>query len=144
MSSLAGLVRLHHWILEEEKRKLVELEKLFDRVSGELDELEQGLEQEGSLAAKSLEGTFAYAGFMSAELERRRRLRRSLANLEQAMAQAREDLAEAYRESKKFEFAEANQQHREELTRRRRDQSAMDELGLVLYRRRESHDGNEN
>ena len=44
MTGLTSLVRLHSWILDEKRQRLVELEQLSDRFKGEVTLLEENLD----------------------------------------------------------------------------------------------------
>jgi flagellar protein FliJ len=84
MSALNSLVRVHNWALDEKRQKLAELDRLADKLRSDLVLLEQELVQEQSAAARSVEGSIAFPAFIAAALERRKRLRESIANIELA------------------------------------------------------------
>ena len=135
MSGLQNLVRVHQWILDEKRQRLAGLQQLLDRFRDDLDVLEQNLEAEKEAAANSFDGALAFQTFIPAALERRDKLRHSIANLEREVELARDDVGAAFQELKKYETAQELQERHESDQRRRREQITMDEMGVGLYRR---------
>ena len=135
MTGLTNLVRLHSWILDEKRQRLVELEALTDRFKGELTLLEENLEAEKAEAVRTLDGALAFQTFVAPALERRKALRATVANLEREIETARDEVGAAFQELKKYETARNLQQQRDDEHRRRTTQLALDELGVSLYRR---------
>lgn len=136
MTALASLVRVHTWALNEKRQTLVGLEKLADKMHQDLENLEAELKHEQSAAATSVEGTIAFPAFVAAALERRKKLRVSIANLDLAIEAAREEVREAYQEVKKYETARDNHEQRERQRLAKREQNALDELGVNLHQRK--------
>ena len=138
MTALGSMVRVHRWILDEKQQKLAEIERFCDRMRQDLEKLDENLASERDAAARSPDGTFAFASFIAAALERRRRLVDSITNLEREADLARDEVGEAFRELKKYEMAETNAKEREGQKRKKQEQLALDEVGVGLYRRRSS------
>ncbi len=136
MTALGSLVRVHSWALNEKRQKLADLEALADKMRRDLVELEAELESEQRSAAASIEGTVAFPAFVAAALERRKRLRESIANLEVATEAARAEVREAFEEVKKYELARDNHEQRERERLAKREQAALDELGVSMYARK--------
>jgi len=63
MSTLDTLIRLNRWKLDERRRQLGELERLFERLGSEAVRLEEELTREQRIAGASLEAGYAYAGY---------------------------------------------------------------------------------
>lgn len=135
MSALNSLVRVHSWALDEKRQKLAELDRLADKLRADLVALEQELEHEKTAASGSIEGSIAFPAFVAAALERRKRLRGSIANIELACEAARDEVNQAFQEMKKFELARDNQEAQEQEEAARREQTAMDEMGVDMHRR---------
>ncbi len=135
MSALNSLVRVHTWALNEKRRKLMDLEALVDKMRNDLEQLEADMINEQRAAADSVEGTVAFPAFVAAALERRKRQRQSVANLEHAIDGARAEVREAYQEVKKYELARDNHERRERERLAKREQNALDELGVNMHRR---------
>jgi len=142
MSALNSLVRVHTWGLNEKRQKLAELDAYAEKLREKLAELEREMAMERRAADASLEGTAAFPAFVAAALERRRRLRESLANIEHAVELAREEANAAYRELKKYQLAYDNHLQREAEEAARREQGELDEIGIDLHRRSRNPSGN--
>ena len=136
MSALGSLVRVHTWALNEKRQTLVGLEELSDKLHGDLVALEAELQREQSAATDSIEGTIAFPAFVAAALERRKRLRVSIANLDLGIEAAREEVREAYQEVKKYELARDNDERREQDKLALNERKALDELGATLHQRK--------
>lgn len=136
MSALGSLVRVHTWALNEKQQTLSGLEGLGEKLRNDLEGLEAELRQEQSAATASIEGTIAFPAFVAAALERRKRLRVSIANLDLAIEAAREEVREAYQEVKKYELARDNHEHRERDRLALRERKMLDELAETLHRRK--------
>ena len=138
MTALGSLVRVHSWALNEKRQTLAGLEELSDKLRQDLENLEAELQHEQSAAASSVEGTIAFPAFVAAALERRKKLRVSIANLDLAIEAAREEVREAFQEVKKYELARDNHDKRERERIAKREQNALDELGVNLHRRKKA------
>lgn len=136
MSALESMVRIHRWMLDEKRQKLTDVERFADKMKQDLVSLDAHLEEERAAAAASPESALTYAAFIRAALERREKLLGTIANLDHEVELAREEVRGAFQELKKFEKAEDQAQTREETDRKRREQLALDELGVGIYQRR--------
>ncbi len=136
MTALGSLVRVHTWALDEKRQTLGGLEELGEKLRNDLENLEAELRREQAAATGSIEGTIAFPAFVAAALERRKRLRVSIANLDLAIEAAREETREAYQEVKKYELARDNHERRERDRLALRERNALDELGATLHRRK--------
>ena len=136
MPALHSLARVYNWALNEKRQRLAGLEELGGKMRSDLATLEQQIEDEQRVAAGSMEGTIAFPAFVEAALERRKRLSKSIANLERAIEAARDEVHVAFQESKKFELARDNNERRARDRSARRDQAELDELGVTMYARR--------
>ena len=140
MSALNSLVRVHSWALDEKRQKLAELDRLADKLRDDLVALEQEMSREQTAASGSIEGSIAFPAFVAAALERRKRLRQSIGNIELACEAAREEVNQAFQEMKKFELARDNQTAQDQEESARREQTAMDEMGVDMHRRNNTAD----
>ncbi len=136
MSALDSLIRLHRWQLDERRRDLATLEDLAARLGEERLKLDLEDERERAVASASPEAAFAYAGYARQLIERRRRLEQSRAETEEQIARAREALALAYQDTKRYEIAAASRQKQQEQRDARREQQALDEIGVEGFRRK--------
>jgi hypothetical protein len=138
MSALEQLVRLHRWRLEEERRKMAELQRLAERLTDQIKTLDESVEREAAAAKehKTLELARAFAAFADLARLRREKLLRSQADVMLRIDQARESVLEAYRELEKYEQAHKSREERKQVEIRRRERIREDEIGMDLHRRR--------
>lgn len=137
MKGLEGLIRLNKWRLDEKRQVLAELERLAARLRQELVDLEHEVAQEQKVAASSPEAMAIYGQYATAVIARRAKLNQSLAEVEQRMRGALDDVTLAFRELKKYELVKARRDRTAQEREKRQQQAVLDELGLVLYRRQE-------
>lgn len=135
MSSLESLVRVHQWILDEKRQRLLGLQQLLERMTGDLEVLEEKIVAEKEAAKRTIDGALAFQTLIPAAEERRVKLSHSIANLEREVEAARDEVGEAFQELRKFATAQESQQRQEHERRRRRDLVPLDEMGVGLYRR---------
>ncbi len=135
MTAFNSLIRITRWHLDEKRQKLAELERLAERLRGDLQRLDEGIAHEQQLAEQDDMARRAYPAFLEAELDRRQRLEKSIADVEQEIEAAREEVGEAFRELKKYELAEDNERQRVRKRRERIEQQRHDELGTQLHQR---------
>ncbi len=136
MKGLDSLIRLHRWQLDEKRRHLVELEVLSQRLAAQIRELEVEIKNEQQVAGSSTEAAMTYGDYARAVIGRREKLDASLAELQSQGVVAKEEVAEAYRELKKFELVKVRNQSLANKRRRRQEQQVLDEVGLNQFRRR--------
>jgi flagellar protein FliJ len=136
MSALDSLIRLNRWQLDERRRQLGELDTLAEKLRQELARLVDEQKQEQSVAAASLEAGSSFGVYARDVIDRRLRIEKSLASVEQEVAAAREALAETFREVKRYEIAAATRAAQQRKRVARREQTTLDEIGIENYRRR--------
>jgi flagellar export protein FliJ len=135
MKAIDGLIRLHRWKLDEKRLKLSELERLAGNLREQIRKLGESVSQERVVAAGSNEANFGFGAFAAEAVERRKRLEQSLADAEEEMHAAGEEVAEAFRELKKFDVVKSREVRLTEERARRREQTVLDEVGLTVFRR---------
>ena len=141
MSALDNLVRISRWHLDEARQKLGDLERLEARLQDDVRRLDAQLAEEQTAAQESEIARAAYPAYAEAQKLRRQRLERSIADIQNQIADAREAVAEAFRESKKYELARDNERARAKAKRDRAEAAQMDEMGLQLHRRKQGTGG---
>jgi flagellar FliJ protein len=135
MNGLDGLIRLNKWRLDEKRLALAELERLAQRMRDELSSLERELVAEQKIAASSVEAALSYANYANAVIGRRMTLNKSLTEVEGQIRLALDDVAEAFRELKKFDIVKARRDREGAEKVKRFQQAQLDEMGLQLHRR---------
>jgi len=135
--NLKALIRLHQWTVDEKRRKLGQLLKMLAELEDKSKRLEEEVIEEQAAAARNPETAgHLYGNYARQVIERRERLAKSIASMEQEIAVARDELNEAYRELKKFQVAQEVRDRRAALEAARREQNVLDEIGLNIHRRR--------
>jgi flagellar protein FliJ len=141
MSTLDTLIRVNRWKLDERRRQLGELERLFERLRSEAVRLEEELLREQQVAGASTEAGYAYAGYARDLIARRQKLAASIGEVEGQLIVAREALAESFGEVKRYEIAAANRQKRDRAAGERRQRILQDEVAMQVHRRRNAATG---
>ena len=136
MSGLPGLIRLHKWQLEEQQRRLAELEGLKQQFVAGMRNLDAEVAAESAAAAGSSETGHVLGGYIQASLQRRRHFEQSAAGVQIQIDDVREQVADAFQELKRFELAHEQQLGRDRKAAKRRERTQEDEIGLNMFRRR--------
>lgn len=133
MRSMENLIRLGRQQLDTKRRMLSGLEGL--RV--DLEKRVAALEGEITNEQRAAEGetAFAYDAYAKEALRRRETLAKSVSEIELQISAAREEVAEAYREMKKFEIMEERRLSQARTARLRREQADLDEIGGQAHQR---------
>jgi flagellar export protein FliJ len=90
---------------------------------------------EQKVAAGSVEAGIAYGQYAKGVIARRATLGQSLVEVEGQIRLALDDVAEAFRELKKFDIVKARRDREMAERTKRLQQSQLDEMGLQLHRR---------
>ncbi|MEX2455232.1 MAG: flagellar FliJ family protein [Rhodospirillaceae bacterium] len=138
MRGLPSLIRLHQWKVDVQRRKVTELEILSEQLEDQVARLQSDIDREGRTSGEDVVSSAAFSAFLKGALQRREKLRGSIGELRQQISDAKDDLADAYRELKSYEIAQANRERRDARKQGLRDRIKMDEVGLAMYRRRTS------
>ncbi|MBM3599008.1 MAG: hypothetical protein FJX35_12380 [Alphaproteobacteria bacterium] len=141
MKGLSTLIRYHGQLLDEKRRALAELQGLADRLRQQLVDLGEEMKREQAVAGTSVESSMTYHNYAVVLIERRENLEKMIADVDQQIVAATNEVADAFQELKKYEIAKANRDKRAEEEANRREQTEFDEMGLSIYRRRESGTG---
>ena len=134
---LDQLIRVNKWGVDERQR---ELGVLINREEDLIDQghrLDAELAEEQRIAATdpTMAG-FLYGGFADHHRVRKEQLRHILHAIRLEIEDARERLADAYRQLKVYEEVQKNRATREDAEEARQEQVALDEIGLNQHRRR--------
>lgn len=135
MSTLESLVRLHKWQVDERRRQVAELEVLAERLRQEVQRLAEERRAEQVVASASFEAQRAYPGYIRRALERQHTLDRSLTETEGQIVHARDALADAFQELKRYEIAAANRERHRQQQANRRERLELDAVALDNFRR---------
>ena len=135
MRNRESLIRLHRFQVDEKRRKLAELDLMLQEFRMRERELEAQVLAEQKKAGISDVAHFAYPMFAKSVIRRRQNILNSIEDIERQLAVAKEELAGAFRELKKYEIIEDNRKrkHRKEVMRV--EQAELDEIALGIHRR---------
>jgi len=135
MRNRESLIRLHRFHVDEKRRKLAELELMLQEFRARERELEAQVLSEQKKAGISDVAHFAYPMFAKSVIRRRQNILTSIEDIDRQIEAAKEELAGAFRELKKYEIIEDNRKrkHRKEVLRV--EQMELDEVGLAIHRR---------
>lgn len=137
MKQFSSQIRLQKWALDEVQRRLADLIRLEERLTGDRTRLEAELEAEQNIAGSSFDNSLTYGAYAIQLLQRRDKIDESIAAVVEQAAQAREILKDSFTELKKFELASEAIQQRAQRQLSQREQQQQDEMALTIFRRRE-------
>ena len=135
MKGLPGLIRIGRQDMEVCRKALADLESQIAQTRYQISSLNQRVLAEGEHTGQTVEEARAFSAFLSASLTRKAALEETLERLRIDAEDAREKVADAYREVRKLELAEQRDQERAALETRRREQAVLDDIGLSMHRR---------
>jgi flagellar export protein FliJ len=136
MSALESLIRVHRWQLDERRRYLSGLDALAERLRADALRVEEEARGEARAAGLFPEAGRTYPLFIRVLIERRRKIERSIAEVEAQIEEAREAVSEAFREVKRYELAAANRARDAQSRVARRQRREEDALAIDLHRRK--------
>ena len=140
MKALSTLIRLHNHQLDDKRRALAEAERRLANAKAQRTALDEELVAEKRHAAEG-GGGYTYGAYLQAAKRRREAIDAGIVVLEKAAGEARDAVAEAFAELKKYEITKANRERREQEEANRIEQNLLDEMGLSMHRRN-SGEGN--
>ena len=138
MKGLATLIRLRRQALDERRKALGALEREGEALARAVVALDDEMAAESDAARRDAETAYGYGSYLAAVRRRRADLEARIEALSHRMGAAREAVAEAFRDLKRFEQAEAIAADKARIEASRREQAALDEVALGIYRRRET------
>lgn len=138
MNSLHSVIRVHRWQLDEKRRALADLESLAERLSLELRKLDNEVERERSGVDQGNGSGSDFANYLKAVQTRRDHLTESREQVERQIAAASKDIAESYRDLKKYEIVQSDRERNTQLRQRRRETALYDEIGVTAHNRRDA------
>jgi flagellar export protein FliJ len=132
------LIRLNEREVDDKRRRLADLDRLLDQIKLQAQNLETELVQEQARAGADREAALTYGAYAQHIILRREKLAQSIRDLEEKVLEARDDLASAFQELKKFEIAEANFKRRKAAEELRIEQAQLDEVAVEGHRRKQA------
>ena len=134
MKSRESLIRLHRFQVDEKRRQVADIESMLEDFQRKERDLEAQVVQEQEKAGISDVAHYAYPMFAKSMRARRDNMIESMSELSRQLEQAREELADAYRELKKYELVEQSRQRRAKREAARSEQNVLDAVSLNMHR----------
>ncbi|MCK5424041.1 MAG: flagellar FliJ family protein [Emcibacter sp.] len=134
---MTGMIRLHKWQLDEKRRNMVDLEKMKEDLLQNLVDLQEELIAEQKKVSEASVVNIGYAAYAQQVMARRVNIVNSMVEIDVSIDDMKEQVAEAFKELKKYEVVEQRERERELTERNRRQQSELDELAINMHRRRQ-------
>lgn len=135
MKSRESLIRLHRFQVDERRRQVAELETMLEEFRRREHDLGQQVQAEQEKAGISDIAHYAYPMFAKSMRDRRENILQSISEVSLQLESAKDDLASAYRELKKYELIEESRKRRVRGKLARIEQQELDEVALAIHRR---------
>jgi flagellar export protein FliJ len=134
MKSRDTLIRLKKFQVDENRRKVMQIETMIAEFERMASDLEREIKVEQDRAGIHDPAHFAYPTYAKAAMQRRENLKRSADELKGQHDDAKLALAEAFEELKKVELLDERDQQRERAAAEALEQSELDAIGLMRAR----------
>lgn len=135
MKSLPTLIRLKQQSLDEKRVVLTRFETEAANIVSMIENLAVEVACETEAARGDASNTYGYGNYLARARARRTGLEARLAEVRDLIAAAADEVADAFREMKRFELAQTFSDQREAAEAARREQAILDDVGLTGYRR---------
>jgi flagellar protein FliJ len=136
MKNPETMQRMYRWRLDEQRRKVADLERLKADIEARIGRLTEEMRREQQAAGQSVDGQRVYPAYFGAAMQRQRTLAESQAEIAATIAAAREELGAVFREAKKFDIWLENRAKRERTAIARKVRAELDEIGAERHRQR--------
>jgi flagellar export protein FliJ len=133
-TSRETLIRLKRFQVDEKRRQVAQIEAMVAEFERMATDLEREITIEQDRAGINDPAHFAYPTYAKAAIQRRDNLKRSAAELQGQLEDARTQLADAFEELKKVEILEERDQVRGRGVEAAREQAELDRIGAQRIR----------
>ncbi len=134
---MTGMIRLHKWQLDEKRRDMAELERMKADLLQNLTDLQNELIREQQKVSESPVVNIGYAAYAQQVMARRVNIVNSMLEIDVSIENMKDQVAEAFKELKKYEVIEQRQLQEELADYNRRQQIEQDELAINMHRQRQ-------
>ncbi|MCC3862215.1 flagellar FliJ family protein [Pseudemcibacter aquimaris] len=131
---LSGVIRLHKWQVDEKRRQIAELESMREELIQKMERLDQELAREQRQLAESNVVDINYANYANSVMRRKENLESSINEVDVSIEEMKDELADAFKELKKYEIAQERAEEREREKLKHKEQERLDELSLNMFR----------
>ncbi|NKB48421.1 MAG: hypothetical protein GKS02_03540 [Alphaproteobacteria bacterium] len=135
MKSLPTLIRLKQEQLDEKRLVLTRFETEAANIKAMMENLSIEVACETEAARGDAESSFGFGSYIASAKARRGGFEARLAQVNEKIAVAADEVADAFREMKRFELAQSLADQRAVAEAGRREQATLDEVGMTAYRR---------
>lgn len=142
-NELKTLIRVHKWELDEKQRKLGNLLRFEQALINRKALLARRFIEEELAANESPVAAVTFGAYVDWHVEETKRVERALEDNRQEILMMRDEIMEAYQELKTLEITQENREKRELAELERKMNAILDEIGLMLYRRKKEEGGGE-
>ena len=129
------MARMHRFRMDEHRRKAMEIEIAREDFIRQDAALEQELIREKASLSREDMAITDFAGYSKGIESRREALAKSIAEVTRALTRINEQMANEYREAKKFELAMEREDRRKKDRAAKAEQMELDEIGLNYHGR---------
>ena len=129
------MARMHRFRMDEHRRKAMEIELAREDFLRQDTALEQELIRETSTFRRDDMAIIDFAAYSKGIEVRREALAKSIAEVTRTLSRINEQMANEYREAKKFELAMEREAKRKKDLAARAEQMELDEIGLNYHGR---------
>ncbi|MEQ9487388.1 MAG: flagellar export protein FliJ [Alphaproteobacteria bacterium] len=136
MKTLKTLVRLAKFNVDDKRRVLAEVMAQVDAVQSRIDALEASVEHERKVASETPDLGPVFGQYAARAKADRTTMEKQLEALQPYVDQARDQLAEAFEEQKKYEITKDRRDEADRQDLDRKDQAVLDEVGLQAHRQK--------
>lgn len=134
MKSRDTLIRLKKFQVDENRRKVAQIETMIAEFLRMASDLDREIQVEQERAGINDPGHFAYPTYARAAMQRRENLKRSADELSGQLEEARAALQESFEELKKIELLDERDQLRERTAEHAREQNELDSIAGLRAR----------
>ncbi|MDC7785116.1 flagellar export protein FliJ [Rhodoplanes sp. TEM] len=134
MKSRDTLIRLKKFQVDENRRKVAQIETMIAEFLRMASDLDREIQVEQERAGINDPGHFAYPTYAKAAMQRRENLKRSADELSGQLEEARAALQESFEELKKVELLDERDQLRERTAEHAREQNELDSIAGMRAR----------
>ena len=134
MKSLASLIRLVKWRIDEKRRELIERETEAEAIRTRLQAGEDEIRAEQQAARANFEAHLGYGAYAKRAIQRRKLLSRALVEAEAKVEAVRAELADLFLEQKQYEITQANRDRQERERLAKIEQGVLDEIAMNQHR----------
>ncbi len=134
MKSLASLIRLVKWRIDEKRRELMDCEAAADALRLKLKQGEEEILAEQAAAKANFEAQLGYGAYAKRAIRRREALTEALAEAEAKVEAVRSELGELFLEQKQYEITQASRDRKERERLAKIEQGLLDEIALNQHK----------